>query len=318
MSFCDCDTPAKNFGTPSCTGVLERAEKLCFVPMTDDQGTANAILLADVVDDTYVTGMINTGDKTGVATSRDNSKIWTPTGVISLVNNTRAENNSQDVDGFQINVSKGVKTVSFTIIDGANPRMAAAFESYGCRDSGFYQWSVVGQIGGNGKVANELRPFKIKKNTMKVVYNEPNKVNNTNAMITVSFDLAESEQDRDIAYMNYGTDTGDVLVDINSYVGLIDVTMEAATNKTTTGFTSTMVFPYYGAVFSKEAWTGGLPADFTLFNETTVAAVTILTAPESPDGTYSFTFALQTAADVLTLTLFKESYQPTGTLSIII
>jgi hypothetical protein len=54
-----------------------------------------------------------------------------------------------------------------------------------------------------------------------------------------------------------------------------------------------------------------LLADFTVYNETTTSAVTITSATELPDGTYTFVFAAQTSADVLTLALVKDSLEMT-------
>jgi hypothetical protein len=308
MPLCKCTNGAKNLGQPNCVGVLERPEKLCFVYTRANDGTENKILSSDTVDDTFVSGLINQTDK---------SKRWFPTPVINQVNDERADFNTFDLDGFAINSSKGIRTVSFSVVEGASPQLVDAFNSLACRDISFYIWSVDEQIGGNGRVDGELKPFRIKKKTMKAKYNPPSKVNETPAMVMVSFDVSELEDDADIAYMDYGTGANDVQVVITDYTGLVDVTMGAASSISTTGFV-TEIDLLYGSVFNKEPFVGGVLADFSLYNETTLASVTITSVTESPDGTYTFVIPAQTSADVLTLTFSKNGYEASSTLSITI
>lgn len=307
MSLCSCNENVKNFGQPNCVGILERPEKIAFVQTVANDGTVNKILSSDTIDDTYVTALINQSDR---------SKRWYPSPVLNRVNDTRAENNTFEIDGFTINVSQGVRTMAFTVIEGASPRLAAAFNSLGCRDMSFYVWSVTGQIGGNGSVSGELRPFRIKKKTMQAIYNPPNKENETPAMIMVQFAISDLERDEDIAYIDYGTGANDVQVDITSYNGLIDVEMGAATSITTTGFVVDISY-LYGSVFDKQEAVGFVLADFSYEEiSPTPGAGTITSVTESPDGTYTFVVPLNTSGDVHRLTFSKNGYEAVSTIDI--
>jgi len=309
MSLCSCTTGVKNFGQPNCVGILERPEKLAFVQTFADDGTANKIASTDTINDTFVSGLIN---------QADNSKKWYPSPVINQVNDTRGENNTFEIDGFEINVSEGVRTMAFTVIDGAHPKIADAFNSMGCRDMSFYVWSVTGQIGGNDRVAGELRPFRIKKKTMQAIYQAPNKENEAPAMVMVKFAISDLEDDSNIAFINPGTGANDVQVDITSYVGLIDVVMGAATGITTTGFTVPIDL-IYGSVFDKQPFKGGVLGDFSLAEiSPTPGAIVITSVTESSDGVYDFVIPLQTSGDVLRLTFSKTAYYPAGTIDITI
>lgn len=308
--LCTCTDGVKNFGQPNCVGILERPEKLAFVQTTADDGTANTILSTDVIDDTFVTDKINESDR---------SKAWFPTPVLNKVNNTRAENNTFDIDGFQINVSEGVKTIVFTVVDGAHPLIAEAFNSLGCRDMAFYTWSVTGQIGGNDRVDGELRPYRMKKKTMSAIYQEPNKENETPAMVMVQFAISDLEDDKDIAFINPGTGVNDVQVDITSFSGLIDATMGVASSISVAGFTTEITYDY-GSVFVKEPFKGGVIADFTAVEiSPTPGAVPLVSLTESPDGTYAILFtAPATSGDLIRVTLSKTGFFSTTTIDVLI
>lgn len=302
-------TEGKNFGQPDCVGILERAEKLAFVKMTAEDGTANAILSTDTIDNTFVTDLINQTDK---------SKRWFPTPVTNKVNVERAEDNKFDLDGFQISVSEGVKTYSFVVVDGAHPLIAEAFKSFAKSTSGFWVWSVTGQIGGNNREEGKLLPFRIKKGTMSAIYQEPNKENETPAMVMVSFAISELENDKNIAFINPGTGANDVQVDITSYNGLINVTMGEATDITTAGFTSVMTYDY-GSAFVGVPFKGGLVDDFTAAEiSPSPAPEPLASVTETSDGVYDFVYTTPVAsADLIRITGSKNGWDFVATLDVL-
>ena len=83
--------------------------------------------------------------------------------------------------------------------------------------------------------------------------------------------------------------------------GLTDVNV-AVSNESTTGFTGVATLDY-GSCLNPEKFVGAQLADWSLYNDTQDAAVVITSATEGPDGTYTFVYAAQTPADVLTLTI---------------
>lgn len=303
----------KNFGQPNCVGILERPQKLAFVYRVANDGTVNKISSSDTIDNAYVTAKINNADK---------SKRWFPSPVINKVLDKRADNNTFEIDGFNVTTSKGVRTMAFTVIDGASPQVADAFESMSCRDMAFYVWSINDQIGGNGAISGELRPFRIKKSTWNVIYNPPAKDGETPAMVMVSFAISELEDDADIRYIDFGTAATDVQVNITDYTGLVDVVMNSpATSISTTGFTVDMDY-IYGGQFAKSPAQGFVAADFTLAEVSpTPGAITITSVTEGTGaniGKYVFVIPSQTSADVLRLTFSKSGFEPSGTLDITI
>jgi len=310
MSICNCTDPVKNFGQPNCTGILERLSKFAFVHAKADDGSSNAILSTDTLDASFFSGKIN---------DTDSSKRWFVTNEVNAVDNSRAENNTFEIDGFNVNTSKGVRTIAFVSVDGASPEQASAFESLTCRDIIFYPFSITGQIGGNDRVVDELNGFRIKKNTMKVVYQPPNKLNEEPARVMVSFDLSETEKDGDIAFVEFGTGAGDVQVDVLDLDGLIDVSMGAATSISIAGFT-TDIDLIYGPVFDKDPAEGFVVGDFTATETSPVPGPVALTsATESTPGVYDILFtAPATSGDVIDVAFARTGFEAAAVITVII
>lgn len=312
MFVCNCGDGADNFGQPGCVGNLNRAQKLGFIPRVANDGVINSIKSTDTLDASYFSDLINEPDK---------SKRLQPSPVINKVNDSRAEFNTFEIDGFKITTSEGVRTIMFTVIDGAHPKMAKAFNSRACEDTAFYNFSISDQVGGNGSVAGELRPFRIKTHTMRAVFNPENKEKETPAMVMVSFDMHELEKDSDIAYINYGTGATDVQIIVTDLTGLIDVTMAPAASITTTTFVVDISLSSYGTAFKKLPFVGGVVADFTLKEVTpTPGTITITSVTESSTipGRYTFVQPTATAADLQRLTFAKDGYEAAGTIDITI
>jgi len=310
MSLCSCDSEVKNFGQPNCPGVLGLPGKLAFVFTKADDGTLNTVLNTDTIDDAFVSGKINETDK---------SKRWFVTGEINGVNDTRADNNTFELDGFQINSSKGVRTMALTVADGASPETAEAWESLGCRDMSFYDFTIDNQLGGNGKIKTELRPFRIKKKTMRATYQPFNKENETPPLVMISFDLHEFESDGDIAFISPGTGANDVQVDLLSFSGLIDIVMEPATSITLTSFSVPIDF-IYGNHLDKDFAPGLVAADFTYEELTPTPGPVVITSvtEDTVNEEYDFVVPLAASTETFRLTFSKIGFEAEGTIDILI
>jgi hypothetical protein len=308
MSNCLCGSGAKNLGQPNCVGDADRPIKLGFQERLANDGTENGIEKSETLNAAYFQALINQTDK---------SKRLYPTGVLKSVVNSRADQNTFEADGVAYFVSEGNITYTFDIYEGASPKLAAAYNSMRCKDMMVYNFSLSSQIVGNGSNPNLLKGFRIEKNTlyakyMPASYTEPSK-------ITVTFTISVLEDDADMAYINYnptGTGTGVLTTDPLTFEGLIDVTMGAATSITTTGFVIPMTY-IYGDLFDPKMFEAGELADFTLYNVTDAAAVTITSVAEV-DGLYTFVIPTQTAADVLRPSFSKTGFEATNVITITI
>lgn len=304
MSDCLCGT-GRNLGQPDCTGTIERPVKLGFTNRIGSDGVANELSIADTLDASFFTALINQADHT--------KKLY-PTGTIKNVVNERGDPITYSADNVEYFAAEGNRTLTFEIIEGASPILAGALNSMRCKDMGVYIYTLASQIVGNGRVDGKLKPLRIEKNTLYAKY-EP-KTNDNVERIMITFTFSVLEKDADISYFNYtedGTGAGVLSADPLDFRGLIDVTMGAATDITTTTFTIPMTYIYGGMI--KTPFEGGLLADFTAYNVTDSSSITITSVTET-GGSYAFVVPTLTAADVVRITFAKTGFQSTNILTL--
>jgi hypothetical protein len=279
------------------------ATGIWLVPYFDADGNVYTIDCADSpFDKTYFDGLVNEVDK---------SKRLYPLPAVDNVEDVRADSVVFTTSG---GVNKVVRagTRTFTGLLFDSPAfLIDSLESVGCSDFGVYFIDLNGNIIGNSKFeADKLAPFRIQKGTIDPTYIKP--TDDQPSSIQLKFDFDRSEQDKNIG----GISANDITYSPSLVKGLLDIVAGAATAISTTGFT-TETSTNYGDTCTSGSLKGAVVGDWVLYNETQASSVTILTADESPSGTYSFTFAAQTSADVLTLSLNKTGFEMTP-LSILI
>ena len=98
--------------------------------------------------------------------------------------------------------------------------------------------------------------------------------------------------------------------DISLLNGLLDVTsVYSAIGQTSFKATLKTIF---GTFVNPLLVEGLVAGDMALYNVTDSANVTITSAVEAPDGTYTISYASQTVADVLRLTITKDGFDFTA------
>lgn len=292
-AICSCTDGIINFGQPNCVPSFGRDSRLIFVNYSDDSGAVNSIKSTDTLDQTYFDGKFN---------ATDLSQRWYLTDTINNVVGVREDNITQDIDTIPFNVRQGNRMYDGTFYGTiASPTFERALESMSCQTMGFFIVDVAGSIiGMDNQTTGDLDPIKIQRNTFQFKYTFPSATEVQN--INVKFMIEENEQDSDLSFV--GSDN--ISVDLLTQKAMSTVVLGTAANITATTFETAITFTY-GQQFQKEAYEGALVGDFSLFNETTSSAVVVNAAPELPAGTYTITYAAQTAADVL-----KLSYQKTS------
>jgi len=291
--ICSCKTGILNFGQPNCVDSFVRDAQLVFVNYLDDTGAVNSIKSTDTLDQTFFDLKFNNPDL---------DKRWFLTPVINNVVGERAENVTQEVDGIGFTVRQGNRMYDGTFYGNvAATPFIDALESTACQFMGFFIIDVAGNIiGMNNSISGDLDPIKVQRSTTQVLYKFPNSTELQN--INLKFMYEENERDADLSFI--GKDN--ISVDMLSQKAMTTVTLGTATSISTTGLTTAATF-IYGEQFDKLDYEGAVFGDFIIFNETTSLAVAVLTAPESPDGTYALTFVAQTSSDVLSVTYLKAT-----------
>ena len=292
-AICSCTDGVINFGQPNCVPSFGRDSRLIFVNYSDDSGAVNSIKSTDTLDQTFFDGKWN---------SVDLSQRWYLTDTINNVVGVREDNIVQDIDTIPFNVRQGNRMYDGTFYGTiASPTFEGALESMSCQSMGFFIVDVAGNIiGMNNSTTGDLDPIKIQRSTFQFKYTFPSATEVQN--INTKFMIEENEQDSDLSFVG----SGNILVDMLTQNAMTTVVLGTAANITATTFETAMTYTY-GEQFVKEAYQGAVVGDFTLFNENTSLAVVVSAAPESPAGTYTITYAAQTAADVLTLSYSKTT-----------
>ena len=298
---CDCDYGLSNSGKPNCTPIENVTYSLIIVPTYDSTGVRNGIDLTDTLDSTYFTDRLNAGREG--ATLTDRNQRWFPLPKMFSVEDNRADSKFETLDG-DVNffVEKGTRTFTAMM-----PKIPAAYlkkiDGYRCNDISAFVVDIDGKLVGNGEVDGYLYPFRLDNETWDTNYMKASTAPSVQKL-SLTFSYDKIEFDGDIKLI----DSDETTVDVRTLEGLLDVNAGAASSISTTGFTTELTYDY-GTAANPFKFKGAVVGDFTLYNESTTSAVTILTAPESPDGTYAFTFAAQTSTDVLTLSLTKDGFE---------
>lgn len=291
--ICSCTSGIINFGQPGCIPSFGRDSRLIFVNYSDDSGAVNSIKSTDALDQTFFDGKFNATDK---------SQAWYYTDTINQVQGAREDNITQDIDSITFNVRQGNRMYDGTFYGSiANPLFEKSLKSTSCRSMGYFIVSVAGEIiGMKNDVTGDLDPIKVQRNTLQTKYTFPSATEVQS--LNLKFMIEENEQDSDLSFIG----SNNILVDMLTQKAMTTVVLGTAVSITATTFATPVTYTY-GQAFVNEPYEGGVFGDFTLFNTTTVLPVVVSAAPESPAGTYTITYAAQTAADVLTLSYSKTT-----------
>lgn len=297
MAICSCDYSLQNTGLPNCNYVLKYAIAAMLVPMRDSAGTANKIASGATVNDAYILGKFNDTDKTQrfyYLKNLKNANIGTP-----------AEPVYQTFDdNSKVKIDNGITSASF-IFAASSPTFLSKMQSFECEQMGIYFIDKEGYIIGIAS-GNDLLPIEIAQNSMnsQPTYGTPT----TTYQITTSFDWAQSVDHGDVRSwentVNWSSSTIASLLDVS---GLLSGGVAQTT------FTVDLFYDY-GSLNNKLPAEGLVIGDFSLYNETDAASITLTTVTESTTvpGRYVFVYPSQTVADVLTLSGSKQGFKFTN------
>lgn len=294
MRTCDCNSSYANTGVGTCKNLMAAARKFIFVPTYDSTGARNKIAAGDTLTASYFTALVNQTDKT---------KRWYPTSLLENVEDVRAEAMFETMaSGEKIFIQDGPRTVK-TFIKKESNILIDKLLAFQCKDFSVYiidkNRNLIGSYDGT-----DLYPIQVENETM---YAMLVKATDTTAQkIALSFEFSAEEKDEDLRIVTE-TEAGTNLLNLS---GLLDVNA-AITGTSTTGFVATLTLDY-GTFKSPISVVGWVKADFTLYNDTDGAPVSLTSATvtENPDGTYTFaSLPAQTQYDVLTLSATKTGYE---------
>ena len=284
---CSCNYGLGNTGEGNCKALPSVTKKLIFMEYFKNDGTVNGISLGTLpaFDKTYFEGLTN---------NTNSSLKWYPTpNTAENVADERADSIFETFDsGNMAFIQEGERKFK-CIFPKASQKLKLFLVGLRCKSIGAYCVDKDSALVGNVSDATLFNPLKIDTNTIDVKFIPA--TDKTVSKVELSFQFEPSEKDYDIAIIPASAMSFDLLM----LQGLVEVS-STHSNITTTGFKSVLTY-FSGNVVDPGKVKGFVAADFALKNATTGVAVTITTATELPDGTYTFVIPTQTSGTKLIL-----------------
>lgn len=286
---CKCGVGLSNTGT-ACTPIMQVAKNIILVPYFTDAGAINSVALNATLNSAYFTAKVN---------NADNSQRWFPLPELKNVVDERAENRLESFeDGSSVFISEGDRSFTGWLVKGT-PKLKQKIESARCVEVGVYIVDKSGNLIGVHDEANDLL-LPIKLDEASISARLIKTTDSTIQKLELKFNFSADEKDENLAMIACDEMDYNVLL----LKGLLDIHAEFS-SITTTSFVVKLKTEY-GTPITPVLDEGLVVGDFSLYNDTDNASVTVLTATENPDGVYTLTYAAQTSADVMFLTPSKN------------
>lgn len=301
MANC-CSLTVANTGF-GCTPIMEVVEKFIEVSYFKADGTINEIDLTDTFNLAYFTALVNNADET---------LRWYPLPFVKNMVDERADSDFETFDDKtkierQVGI-RSVKTMITTLGNNAgavSPQMVGKINDKKCKVSGLFGITKSKQLVGEMINDGYLAPIRIDNGSISAKLIKTGS-GATTQKIDLAFDWHLDVQDERLRTL----EADEMSTDISLLNGLLDVTSTYSAIGQTS-FKATLK-TQYGSYLNPVLVEGLVAGDMALYNVTDSASVTITTAIESPDGTYTISYASQSAADVLRLTITKDGYDFTA------
>lgn len=298
-NFCSCTQNPLNTGAPSGAKTVAVAAYIYAVRLKNDSGTANSIASTDTIDQAYLQANISNPNP---------SQRWYPIGNFLNVTDDRAEPNTESFsDGTSAITTQGTRSFSGWLIN-ASAAYLGKINSFACSKFGIYIVDVCGNLAGSISAdGTKLYPVAVNNSTWNALLVK--KSDGAAGKVQLNFEYSQLESDKNLRQILRSEMAADV--DFRELTGLIDIA-PAIASSTTTEMAVALTVNFDGFL-NPEKVSGFSDSDFTLYNNTTASAVTVVSATEAPVGTYTLTYAAQTAGDVLRLSGIAQGYEIAST-----
>lgn len=288
---CSCNVGLSNTGRPNCVPVFSVVSNLIAVPLYANDGTRNGIDLNAALP--VWNDLINEADA---------SKRWFPIPAFENVEMPKADSQFEEANsGRMVFLRQGKRSFAGELwADDSTPTFLGKLQGYRCVDFGVYIVDVNGSLIGSEE-NGFLYPIPVDNPSWDPRFMFA--TDSTTQKIMLGFDF-ERLFDESTMYMITADEAS---VNFGSLKGLIDVLIDV-TGDTTSTVTVDCEF-HYGTALNKIKFKGATVSDFSAYNNTTAASVSLASALEGPEGTYVITYsAAQTVADSVTLSVNKDGF----------
>ena len=292
--FCTCDNGISSLFVGGCQGIVDITDRIIFFEKYDNNGGRN---LLDVSTNPIPASVIN-----GLFKNADASKRFhiTP----SVLNPTWVENeaNNQTFDGGEIEKLSDGTTVMTLMVTNVTPQEAGKYKRLECGENDVMIVTQTGQLIAYASLADVTAGNAYGLPVQNItVLSTPMKTNASvsNVMITITFK-------KSMSVGNIVTIApSEIELDMTEYFEPKGATLAVSGAPTTTEVVVTAVTDYYG-ISGSTPIVGLVVADFIVTNLPSTPVVPS-SVDESPDGTYTITYAAQTPADDMTVVIDPAS-----------
>lgn len=291
IAGCNCAGRPGNSGTPNVKpfGVVSG---LFRVPLNADDGTRNGLDLTSPTLGADILALVNHADP---------SKRWYPYQQLRNVTQTQADATYETFDnGERVKLRDGVKNVTFEVAEVTEQYFNAT--NVACVDEGLVLIDVCNNIKGQLE-GDMLYPRPVNNGSFMAMYIDATADATSKVRFSVDYDILTSDGDQwqvlaaDFAPIQPNALRGliDVTLTVNDVVSATSLILDAEMN--------------YGPANEPLPFKGGVTANFTLYNVTDGASITVSNAVESATvrGRYTLTLAAVDATDQVTAKLFKAA-----------
>ncbi len=301
---CDCGVIGlQNMGRPDCVVSFGIPRNFIAVPLYDSTGAANFI-------DFTGSSPFDLAYWQALTFNTDKSKRFQPLPILEDLELPIADPLQQTTtSGKTFHVVDGIRTATgmFSGKD-AYPALKRQFESMRCQEVGVYIVDYKGNISGliNNGNFGELYPMPIDSESVVAQLMFPTFAPTTNQLM-LNFNFTRDLNTEDI----YTMPASELATDIRRLNAMIDLRATIGT-VTTTSAVVDLDLNLFGNAQARTPFLGATtPADYTVFNTTDNAAVTVTGVSESATspGKYTLTFATQDSGDVLTINYVNNRFE---------
>lgn len=293
MIGCDCNVGLSNTGRPGCVPLFSIVSSMILVPLTAKDGTKNRLDLNAPVP-TWA-DLVNEADA---------SKRWFPLPSFENVTMPKADSQFEEAaSGRMAFLRQGKRSFEGQLwAEDSSPTFLGKLQKSRCVDFGVYIVDVNGNLIGS-EVDGYLYPIPVDNPSWDPKFMFATDTEVQKIMLNFDFDRLFDESSM---YMVTVDEAG---LNFTTLEGLIDVNFDNVVGAGTFDSVSLDAELCYGTAYNKIKYTGATaPADWDVYNETTLAAVVVTGVTEGPDGSYVLTFAAQNSGDVLTIKTNKTGY----------
>ena len=287
---CNCASGLSNTGRPNCVPLQSVTSKLIMVPLFGADGTANFIDLTSPLP-TWA-DLINEVDAT---------KRWFPLPNFENVELPKADSQFEEANsGRMVFLRQGKRSFAGELwAEDSTPTLLGKLQNNRCVDFGVYIVDVNGNLVGS-KHDGGLYPIPVDNPSFNPTFTFA--TDSTTQKIMLGFDF-DRLFDESTMYMITPTEAG---VNFNDLNGLVDVNLiNEVIVATTITFDAVLD---YGTALNPIKFSGAVSADFLLYNNDTIASVTVSAVENLPlEGNYTLTYIAQTG-DSLTLSIAKAGF----------